>query len=175
MSQYSTEQDRIPVPRARIFVLRDGTFVVQWEENRVQALLSGRYHAYSDEQFGTPINDYELHQLQNSGVVEDYDEELVYLAPSISASSTSPNRSYYLNTSLAKSEMDTVRDALEQSNLNHKFSVRVQEIFVIIRGNAGMAFPSFDEAERAREVLCEQLPDLLGKSVVAFVEINPMP
>ena len=108
-------------------------------------------------------------------MVEDYDEELVYLAPAISASGVMPNRSFYLNTTLHKSEMDSVRDALEQSNLNQKYSVRVQEIFVIIRGNAGMAFPSFDEAERAREVLSEQLPDLLGKSVVAFVEINPMP
>lgn len=170
-----TEQDRIPVPRARIFVLRDGTFVVQWEENRVQALLSGRYHAYSDEQFGTAINDYELHQLKNSGVVEDYDEELVYLAPAINANYSSPNRSFYLNTTLHKSNMEAVREGLEQSNLNHKYSVRVQEIFVIIRGSAGMPFSSFDEAERAREALSEQLPDLLGKSVVAFVEINPMP
>src|SRR6187551_2881135 len=117
MSHYNTEQDRIPVPRARIFVLRDGTFVVQWEENRVQALLSGRYHAYSDDQFGTSINDYELHQLKNSGVVDDYDEELVYLAPSISANASTPNRSFYLNTTLHKSQMESVRVALEQQNL----------------------------------------------------------
>jgi hypothetical protein len=30
------ENDAISIPRHRVFVLNDGTFVVQWEENLVQ-------------------------------------------------------------------------------------------------------------------------------------------
>lgn len=169
------DHEKIPVPRTRVFVLSDGMFVVQWEENRVQDLLSGRYYPYSEAQFGNAISDYELSQLQNSGIVEDFDEELVYLSPSVNTSPHAPMRTYYLNTTLPKSHMEQVHQALDRKQLLDRFSVRVQEIFVIIRGPSGVAFTSYDEAERAREVLFDQLPELLGDTVVAFVEINSVP
>lgn len=166
------EKESLPVPRTRVFVMDDGSFVVQWEENRVQALLSGRYIPYSEDRFGNAITDYELNQLKNTGVVVDYDDELVHLSPM--TNTIIPSRSYYLNTTLPKSRVQEVRDALEQFELQDLYSVRLQEIFVIVRARAGMAFSSFDEAEHAREALAGIAPDLFGGTVVAFVEVSPM-
>lgn len=167
------ETETIPVPRNRIFVLDSGTFVVQWEENRVQELMNGRYQNYSLERFGNAISDYELNQLKTSGIIASYDAELVYLLPSPTVTAPHAARSYYLHTTLHKTHMQAVENALITAQLHDRFSVRVQEIFVIIRGKAGMAFASFDDAEHAREILVEKLPDLLKDMVVAFVEINP--
>ncbi|MGB7338537.1 MAG: hypothetical protein WBC91_06575 [Phototrophicaceae bacterium] len=169
------EEETVPVPRKRLFVLKDGRFVIQWEENRVQDLLSGRYSPFSDDDFGNAITDYELNQLLNTGVVAEYDAHLIYLQPDVSVSHTQSGRTYYLNTTLHKSQVAAVRDAISTDEFANHFSVRVQEIFVIIRGASGMAFPNFDEAERARELLIEKIPDLLGNTVVAFVEITATP
>ncbi len=169
-----TTQENVPIPRKRLFVLTDGRFVIQWEENRVQDLLSGRYTSFGDADFGNAITDYELNQLKNSGIVAEYDEHLVYLQPDISTAVTTPGRTYYLNTTLHKSQVEQVKNILETGEFAHKFSVRVQEIFVIIRGPSGTAFQDFDDAERSREMLVEYDAELLGNTVVAFVEINPM-
>lgn len=172
---YYHDQEKMPVPRNRIFVLSDGMFVVQWEENRVQDLLTGRYYPYSEAHFGNAISEYELKQLQNSGIVEDFDDELVYLSHSVSANPHTPLRTYYLNTVLLKSQEEQVRQAIDNIGMLERFSVRVQEIFVIIRGPSGMAFNNYDDAERSRELLIEQVPELLSDTVVAFVEINAVP
>jgi hypothetical protein len=167
-----SEKEVLSVPRSRVFVLSDGTFVVQWEENRVQALLSGRYFSYSAEQFGNTITDYELNQLKNTGAVVDYDDDLVYLSAMIDMSL--PKRSYYLNTTLLKDRVQDVQQRLEQLNLAERYAVRLQDVFVIVRSHAGTVFGSFDEAERARELLAEHDPDIFGGTVVAFVEVSPM-
>lgn len=175
MANYQQE-DKIPVPRKRLFVLADGRFVIQWEENRVQDLLSGRYSPFSDDDFGNAITDYELNQLQNSGVVADYDDHLIYLQPDVSSTvATGPGRTYYLNTTIHKSQVREIREIIAADEHTEDYSVRVQEIFVIIRGHSGIAYQNFDEAERAREYLLETYPDLLGKTVVAFVEVTETP
>ena len=148
MTKYRQE-DKIPVPRKRLFVLIDGRFVIQWEENRVQDLLTGRYAPFSNDDFGNAITDYELNQLQNSGVVADYDDHLIYLQPNVSSTvATGPGRTYYLNTTLHKTRVDEVRDVIASDENAQEFSVRTQEIFVIIRGHSGMAYHNFDDAER---------------------------
>lgn len=174
MAKYQDEE-KIPVPRKRLFVLNDGRFVIQWEENRVQDLLSGRYSPFSEDDFGNAITDYELNQLQNSGVVADYDDHLIYLQPDVSISASTPGRTYYLNTTLNKSRVQEVRDVIAKAEFAHNYSVRIQEIFVIIRGHSGMAYHNFDDAEHAREILIEHYPELLGKTVVAFVEVTATP
>jgi hypothetical protein len=170
----NNQQETIPVPRSRIFVLDDGTFVVQWEAERVQDLLNGRYQTYNPEQFGNSITDYELGQLQKSEVVADYDAELVYLSPMTTTDAQHPNRSFYLNTTLHKSRVKDVEQALKEADLLDRLSVRIQAIFVIVRGERGYPFASFDDAERAREVLIEAFPELLGNTVVAFIEHNSL-
>ena len=78
MHEYD-ENASIPIPRHRVFVLHDGTFVVQWEENLVQVLLSGRYLNYNREQFGNPITNWELNQLRQAGLIAHYDDDFVHL------------------------------------------------------------------------------------------------
>lgn len=174
MSDYKTDE-KIPVPRKRVFVLANGRFVIQWEENRVQDLLNGRYSPYNEAQFGTAITDYELNQLINSNVIDSYDDHLVYLAPDMSTTTTVSGRTYYLNTTLPRTQQAVVSQALQDAGLNKTFSVRVQSIFVVIRGPNGTAFHDFDSAERARETLLEHAPDIFGNTVVAFVEVSPTP
>lgn len=169
------KQEKIPVPRQRIFVLEDGRFVIQWEENRVQDLLTGRYSSFTEAQFGAAISDYELNQLIQSDVVESYNADEVFLTPDSSATNVKQGRTYYLNTTLPRAQEQAVKDALVSAGLESKFSVRVQSIFVIVRGPNGTAFHDFDEAERARELLLEQVDDILDDTVVAFVEVNPTP
>lgn len=173
MTHYQ-DGDSIFVPRNRLFVLKDGRFVIHWEKNRVQDLLSGRYLPFTEEDFGNAITDYELNQLQNSGIVARYDADNIYLQPEV-RQFHGAGRTYYLNTTLHKSNVDDVTTALASNQHTSNFSVRVQGIFVIIRGPSGMAFRSFDQAERTREILIENLPDLLGNTVVAFVEIITAP
>ncbi len=165
------ERETIPVPRNRVFVLEDGTFVVQWEENRVQDLLLGKYRPYSDEISGSPISDYELTQLKNKGIVDRYDEDLIHLCATPNIIGQFSPRAYYLNTALAKTEKAVIENRLAECDLLTRFSVRTQDRFVIIRGPNGMAFPGFEEAERARELLVQQDAALFGETVVAFVEI----
>lgn len=167
----SGEPNTIPVPRSRVFVLNDGAFVVQWELNRVQDLLTGKYRVFGDEEAGNPISDYELSQLKNKGVITRYSHELVYLCPTPDIIVQSSSRSYYLNTALSKSHRNEVEQQLQAIELLSRFSVRVQEKFVIIRGPNGMPFPAFDDAEKARELLVSRAPDFFKNTVVAFVEI----
>lgn len=169
MNYYADEI--LPVPRRRVFVLIDGTFVVQWEANQVQELLTGRYRVYETHRFGSAITDWELKQLKDSGLVEHYDADLVYLCPlpNLSASSAS-QRAFYLNTGLEAHEARRVEEALREKGLDGKYSVRRQTEFVIIRGTNGTAFLTFDEAERAREFLAINVPEVCSQCVVAFVE-----
>jgi thermostable 8-oxoguanine DNA glycosylase len=169
MNYYTDEI--LPVPRRRVFVLIDGTFVVQWEANQVQELLTGRYQVYEQARFGASITDWELKQLKDKGVVEHYDAELVYLCPlpNLSALSAS-QRAFYLNTGLEASEARRVEEALREKGLDSKYSVRRQTEFVIIRSANGTSFSTFDEAERAREFLATNVPSVCSGCVVAFVE-----
>ena len=161
--------DVIPVPRSRVFFFKYGAFVVQWELNRVQRMTDGRYIPYTHEQFGSAISDYELKQLLNTRLIADYDDHHVYISP-LSNTQAYSGRSFYLNTTLNKSRLQEVQELVQNAGLGEQFSVRIQEIFVIIRGKVGIPFQTFDEAEQARELLATRFPDLLGNSVVAFVE-----
>jgi hypothetical protein len=167
------ELNTLPVPRNRIFVTLDGMFVVQWELNRVQDLLTGKYHIFSSERYGTPIADWELNQLRSKGIVYSYDDELVHLASMPDAVPAAPiQRSFYLNTSLEKKHIQLIERTLRDLSLEGRFAVRVREQHLAIRGANGVAFPNFEEAEKAREFLAQHLPEYFSDTAVAFVELT---
>lgn len=166
----SASLDSIPVPRSRVLVLGDGTFVVQWEDRQVQALLTGRYYPFDNRTAADPITDFELGQLQQAGIVESFDAELVFLMPMSSVLLHGSSRAYYLNTTLTRGEEAIVRNSLIELGLLDDYSVIVQDTFVIIRGARGTAFGTFEAAEKARERLAAALPEILLNSVVAFIE-----
>lgn len=97
--------------RVRVFVLADGTSVVQWDEKRVQELLSGQYRHYDHQRdFGHAITDYELNILKSNGRVEHYTQKFVWLFPLPEAGryqrkvldGLSKTRGYYLTTGCQK-------------------------------------------------------------------------
>lgn len=167
-------QENISIPRSRIFVLEDGTFVVQWEENRVQELLNSRYRNFETTQFGNAITDFELNQLVRAGVVEQYSDDLVSLSSVSNIMPETPSRVYYLNTTRGKDALQTVQSALVDLELSDGLTTRLRHDFVVIWKKDGAAFYRFDDAEHHREQLILKSPELFGDTVVSFVEVLPI-
>ncbi|HEX2621912.1 MAG TPA: hypothetical protein VHL11_17265 [Phototrophicaceae bacterium] len=165
------------VPRSRVFVLLDGTFVVKWSEHRVQNLLTGLYRNFERRDFGAPITDFELNQLKQSGVIERYDREHVWLSPSPERSryyqmnaQQQRIRSYYLNTTLDGTRIPEIESCLMRLGVDDELDTRVRDDFVVIWGTHGRGFSNFDAAEEVRQFLISQLPDIFSSTVVAFIE-----
>lgn len=172
------EFEDVALPRSRVFVLLDGTFVVRWSENRVQELESGYYRSFERRDFGAPITDYELSQLKSVGLVEEYDKEMVRLRALPERGSYSMRapweqnrvRSYYVNTTLPGLVLRDVQDLLDEIGLGDNFTARVRDDFVVLWGNKGISFHKFDDAEKARALLISKAPEAFNNAVVAFVE-----
>lgn len=176
---YDETQDAT-IPRSRVFVLLDGTFVVRWSENRIQELESGHYRHYEKRDFGAPITDYELNQLKAAGIVEDYNKETVWLKPLpergdldwLTGWERNRTRSYYLHTTLPASLLKDVVDLLRDLDFLENFQARVRDDFIVIWGSGGIAFHKFDEAEKARQTLVSSAPEAFLNTVVAFIETS---
>jgi hypothetical protein len=68
-----------PVPRHTVFALKNGTPVVQWDDNKVQDLLTGEYLEFDRKEVSHTITDVELDQLISAGSVEHYNQQFVWL------------------------------------------------------------------------------------------------
>jgi CheY-like chemotaxis protein len=168
------------VARHHVFILADGAFVVQWGETQVQDLLSGRYRSYQNHDFGHAITDYELNQLKSAGRVEHYNRNYVWLYAlpeqgrfaELKTQERSRNRvrSYYLNTTLHKSQFDDVQDSLNTNGLSEDFLARVRGDLVIVLGKQGAPFPQLTDAENAQKQLVAKAADLFRDTAVAFIE-----
>jgi hypothetical protein len=178
MEVYDGLSDEFIIPRHQLFVLYDGTFVVQWSENRVQELENGNYRAYSRQDYGTPITDYELNQLKAVGLVEHFDGDNVWLCPLperddfnwLTAWEQKRSRSYYLNTTLPGLLLQDVIDLLDDLGLADNFQARVRDDFVVLWGSKGISFHKFDDVEKARNQLATKAPEAFKNTVVAFIE-----
>jgi hypothetical protein len=165
------------VPRSRVFVLLDGTFVVKWSDHHVQDLLTGQYRHFERRDFGAPITDFELNQLKQVGIVEQFDKERVSLSPSPQRSRFYQMnalhervRSYYLNTTLAPRRLTDVEACLMRLGMDDELEARLRDDFIVIWGEFGRGFHDFDEAEEVRAYLLNQMPELFAETVIAFVE-----
>jgi len=171
------------VPRHFVFIMADGTFVVQWDENRVQDLLSGEYLHLRDDRFGHPITDYELNQLISAGRVEAYNRNWVWLyalpepnrfEADLKTQERVPDRirAFYLNTTLPKSQLDHVRSLLTTLGFGEDFSAQGRAGLVAIAGRDGNPFLHFKEAEQIQKRLTARAPDMFKDSAIAFIEIR---
>jgi CheY-like chemotaxis protein len=170
------------VSRHHVFILADGTFVVQWGETHVQDLLSGRYRSFQDHDFGHAITDYELNQLKAAGRVEHYNRNYVWLYAlpeqgrfselKTQERSRQRVRSYYLNTTLPKSQLEEVQARLNAQGNGEDFLARVRGDLVIILGKKGAPFPQLTDAELAQKQLMAKAPDLFRDTAVAFIEAS---
>lgn len=171
-----------PVARQTVFILADGTFVVQWDENRVQELLTGRYRDYEDRDFGHSITDYELAQLQSAGRVEHYNQQYIWLyaLPERGRFQTEEYqetfknrvRSFYLNTTLAESHLSEVQAALIELKLGDEFLARVRGDLVTVLGKNGAPFRQLKDAERAQKQLVTRAPAVFQHTAIAFIETS---
>jgi CheY-like chemotaxis protein len=171
------------VPRHFVFIMGDGAFVVQWDENRVQDILTGQYLSLDNDGFGHPITDYELNQLKSAGRVEAYNRGWVWLYSlpepnrfqadlKTQERVTDRTRAFYLNTTLPKSQLDNIRSLLENLGFADDFSAQSRGGLVSIAGRDGNPFLHFKEAEQIQKKLTAQAPDMFLDSAIAFVEIR---
>jgi CheY-like chemotaxis protein len=170
-----TAQDHVVVSRQQVFTLVDGTFVVQWERQRVQEILSGVYRSFDyAADFGHPVTPYELAQLQTAGLITDFDEWYVLLRTlpqaTRSGSSTPRLRLYYLNTTLSAAVLDYIQELLVKLGAGQLLMARERDGFVVILGKDGRAFRNLDEMEQAQKWLQQKAPRILNQLTPGFVE-----
>lgn len=169
------------ISRVRVFVLADGTSVVQWDEKRVQELLSGHYRHYEHQHdFGHAITDYELNILKSNGRVEHYTQKYVWLFPLPESGryqrkvldGLGKSRGYYLTTGCQKVEMATVKQAVETLGLQTLVKPIVQGGVIVFHNPQGQLFVKMEDAEKAQQRLMALTSDLFGEISVAFVEMQ---
>jgi hypothetical protein len=182
------DEDTLPIElpdesfvlRSRVFVMKDGAFVVRWSDTLVQELVSGHYRVFNDGDFGAPITDFELKQLMDVGLVKGFDRDHVHLntlpekyqESLISTWERGRNRSYYLNTLYDTDHLQAVIQCLLENGLQDEFYVRVRDGFVILWSQQGKSFTKFDDADKARQLLLNKAPDMFERVVVAFIEVG---
>ncbi len=182
------DEDTLPIElpdesfvlRSRVFVMKDGAFVVRWSETLVQELVNGQYRIFEDDDFGAPITDFELKQLMHVGLVKGFDRDHVHLnaLPNkykeslISLWERERKRSYYLNTLYDSAHVQEVVQCLVEHGLQDEFFVRVRDGFVILWSHQGRSFAKFDDAEKARQMLLGKAPHMFADVVVAFIEVG---
>jgi CheY-like chemotaxis protein len=169
------------VSRNQVFALSDGSYVVQWTDQRVQELLTGLYRDYNTSDFGHPISDSELRQLKASGRVEHYNRNFVWLFPLPEAGRFgdrkvlgrgSKIRAYYLSTLHPRSQLGQIQSLLAELDLIEQFTARTREQVVVILGKNAVPFRSPQDAERAQTVLEARAPDHFQDITIAFTEAS---
>ena len=66
-----------PVNRDWVYVLQDGTVVIEWSEGTLQDVQTGDF--LKEGAFGHAVQDNELDRLRQLGRVEKFDNRTVYL------------------------------------------------------------------------------------------------
>jgi hypothetical protein len=66
-----------PVNRDWIYVLQDGTIVIEWEVGNLQDIQTGDF--LQQGAFGHPVQDSELERLRLNGRIEKFDARIIYL------------------------------------------------------------------------------------------------
>lgn len=168
--------------RHQIFSLADGTFVVQWDEKKVQELLSGRYRDFDHRRdYGHAVTEYELKYLKAAGRVEHFNKNYVWLYTLPEQGRTTANRTmgrgervhaYYLSTTLPKSQLKNVQATLSSQGLDTQFEARVRSSVVVLLRYDGRPFANVEEAEAAQAALLAQVAELFTDLTVAFVELD---
>ncbi|NPV68983.1 MAG: response regulator [Anaerolineae bacterium] len=174
--------DGAPIARHLVFILRDGTFVVQWDADRVQDLLSGRLLPFQDSDYGHPVSDADLERLREAGRVSHFDRAYVWLHAlpeqqrfsefSVREETTGRTRYFYVNTILPESELARIEHSLQELGLHTRFRACEQGGLVAIMNQDGQPFSHLSDAEYAQDLLRQAAPQLLQDATVAFVEFD---
>jgi CheY-like chemotaxis protein len=163
-----------------VFVLDNGECVVQWEERRVQDIMTGAYIPYTVKRFGRPVADYDLERLKAAGCVESYDRQFVWLFALPEAGrfegmqtqerSANRIRTYYINTTLPVAHVEAMQRLLQEAKLTEQFSAQAVEGVLAIFGKDGAPFRRLKDAESAQRYLSQIAPQQFAAAAVAFIE-----
>jgi CheY-like chemotaxis protein len=169
-----------PVLRHQVFVLDDGSPVVQWAENHVQEIYSGRVRTFDYGQYGHPVTDHELSHLKSLGLVEHYTRQYVWVFALPEQSlfmglrtidgAFKRARTYYLNTTLSETALNDVVAALEANDGGAAFTAGVHEGIVAVLGAQSIAYDTLQAAEAGQRALTALSPTF-ENTVVAFIEV----
>src|SRR5690606_19187235 len=135
----------------------------QWDENRVQDILTGEYRVLERDGFGHAVSDYELNQLVAAGRVEHYNRSYVWLyaLPEPNRFQTELKtqeriadrvRAYYLNTTQPASQLEVIAQRLEELGLSEAYSAQIQGGLVAVAGRDGTPFLYFSEVEEVQRL-----------------------
>lgn len=178
MSQF----DGLVVERRRVFTLDDGTVVIQWDDHRIQELVTGLYRDFDHKRdFGHAITDYELAQLRMSDRIEYYNRQHVWLYPLPEAGRFGQRRvhgrqkaarAYYLKTDLSLDDLDNVQGLLADLRLGRNYTARVENQNIVLVGANGQPYSVLEEAVFARRVISDTVPGVFDNLAIAYVEKN---
>ena len=68
-----------PVARQWLLILRDGSAIVDWGDQRYQDVATGSFLKLDGTQISHSANNLDLEQLRHSGMISGYDDQNVYL------------------------------------------------------------------------------------------------
>lgn len=171
------------VPRHYVFVLQDGTFVIQWAEKRVQDILTGKILPFSyTVDFGHAITDGELHKLKIAGRVEHFTRRYVWIyalpergrydRPLTTLDRAAEQvRVYYIATTLPEAELETVVTLLPTLNLTHEVKVSVREHTLAIVGSTIQPFTNIQDAEEVLQELRQADPGRFSGASIGVMEM----
>lgn len=170
------------IPRHYVFMLKDGTPVVQLAEERVQSMITGKILPYNHAYFGHVITDAELHQLKNDGSVLYFTDRLIWLydlpaaEPADSSLQTieaygNRTRAFYITTPISDSELDKVNAILSDVGLAHFVQAIAHHNKVAIYSNANQPFSTLQDANDVLVQLVQMNPDMFYGSSVAVFEV----
>lgn len=171
-----------PIARYQIFTLADGSYVVQWDDKRVQELLTGKYRDFdSRRDFGHGITEYELKQLKAAGRVEHYNRDYVWLyaLPETARFGVRKEmgrgdriRAYYLSTTMPKSQLENVQTVLQKLDIAPQIHLITRHNLIIVMAQNGTHFHSLEEVEKVQARLKAEAEGLLSDLTIAYDEIS---
>jgi len=171
------------VPRHYIFVLLDGTFVIQWAERKVQDIMTGQFRKFNyTEDYGHAIMDGELYKLKAAARVEHFNRRYIWIFAlpergrydkELKTLERNPNRirAFYITTPLPKSQLDNVQAILPSLNLTQLIQAKIQNDQVAIFGDANQPFYLLQDVEDVIQRLLEGAPDVFAGASVAMFEM----
>lgn len=170
------------IPRHDIFVLQDGTSVVQWTDKSVQDILTGQFLPYTRAEFDHWIRDDELTKLQAAGRVEHFTQRHVWLyalperpqpPPTHEASSRASHRirAFYITTALPQSQLENVIAILPSLQLPIVLRVKIHDERVAIYGPDDAPFTNLQDAENVLTLRTQRARQLFQGASVAVYEM----
>lgn len=169
------------IPRHQVFTLADGTFVIQWAEDRVQELMTGQYRQFDYKRdFGHAITNYELAQLRTSGRVEHYNNHYIWVYPLPEAGRFGQRRAFddvetdsnpiYIATTLPVTQLQHINSLLADFDATAHNLGNV----IVLFNKDGNPFSTLPEAERLQKDIQGQMPDVFSDLSIKRMPVHSL-